>query len=140
MLYSNAQFYKSIFKKAAQQSVYKTSEGMWVMTKLSNQFAMLMVIGTALSACTMNADKEIAVSEVETVETTQETVVEATPELPSLFFTWDISGSNIISPPIEVRTAAIAACQERNFDTADMVNLAISGSVAEAEFGCRGAD
>ena len=110
------------------------------MTKLSNQLAMLMVIGTALSACTMNAYEEVAVSEEETVQTAQETVVEAKPELPSLFFKWDISGSNIISPPIEVRTAAIAACQERGFDTGDIVNLAISGSIAEAEFGCRGAD
>ena len=110
------------------------------MTKLSNQFAMLMVIGTALSACTMNAYEEVAVSEEDTVQTAQETVVEAKPELPSLFFKWDISGSNIISPPIEVRKAAIAACQERGFDTGDMVNLAISGFIAEAEFGCRGAD
>ena len=110
------------------------------MTKLSNQFALLMVIGTALSACTMNAEKEVVVSEAETTQTAQETVIEAKPELPSLFFKWDISGSTIIAPPIEVRTAAIAACQERGYDTGDMVNLAISGSIAEAEFGCRGAD
>ena len=110
------------------------------MMKLSNQLGMLMVIGTALSACTMKTADEVALLEDETAQPTVEAVFEAKPEQPSLIFTWDISGANIISPPIDVRTAAIAACQARGYDTGGMINLAISGSTAEAEFGCRGAD
>ena len=110
------------------------------MKNLRTHLGVLVIMGAGLSACSISVQEEIAVVNEETVEVSEETVIEAEPELPSLFFTWDISQTNIISPPIEVRTAAIAACQERGFDTGDMINLSISGKMAEAEFGCRGAD
>ena len=110
------------------------------MKNLGTQLGVLMIMGAGLSACEMALHEKVTVVEEEVVETTVEAVVETEPELPSLFFKWDISQGNIISAPIDVRTAAIAACQKRGFDTGDMINLSISGNMAEAEFGCRGAD
>ena len=104
------------------------------------QLSIFIAVGASLSACGMAMNDKAVMVEDEVVEASQEAVIEAAPELPSLFFKWDISKSNIISAPIEVRNAAIAACKERGFDTGDMVNLSISGTIAEAEFGCRGAD
>ena len=110
------------------------------MKNLGTHIGVLLILSAGLSACEIAMHEEIAVIEEEAVEVVEETAFEVEPELPSLFFKWDISQSNIISAPIEVRTAAIAACQERGFDTGDMINLSISGKIAEAEFGCRGAD
>ena len=110
------------------------------MKKLAAQIGVLMVVAIGLSACEKTMQTEVAIVEEEAVSTTDDTAIEAKPESPSLFFTWDISQANIISPPIEVRTSASEACRQRGFDTAGMINLAISGKMAEAEFGCRGAD
>ena len=110
------------------------------MLKFAMQSGLVVTMAALLAACETPMLDKPAVTETDAVDTVEETVIEAQPKLASLVFTWDISQTNIISPPINVRTSAIAACKERGFDTGNMINLSISGTIAEAEFGCRGAD
>ena len=66
--------------------------------------------------------------------------VEAKPEFPTLFFHWELTGSTLIAPPVSIQTQAISACRARGYDTSYMINIALDGDQAIAEFGCRGAD
>lgn len=69
-----------------------------------------------------------------------EEVVPTVPELPSLFFNWDLTNSTMIAPPVDIQTAAIEACRKRGYDTSYMIHISIEGDQAISEFGCRGAD
>lgn len=72
--------------------------------------------------------------EVEAVEAVVETAE------PSLFFSWALSQSTLIAPPVEIQNEAIKNCRTLGFDTSYMINIGIDGDDAVAEFGCRGAD
>jgi hypothetical protein len=71
-----------------------------------------------------------AASAVETAETP--------PQLPSLEFEWDTGYSNVISPPADIRKAAMASCKARGYDQSFMISLALNEGNVRALFGCRG--
>ena len=86
-----------------------------------------------LSACVVPQQSEVlapAVIEADVQE----------PQLPSLFISWPLSDSTLISPPIEIQKQGIEACQARGYDSSYMIHIAIDGDTAVAEFGCRGSD
>ncbi|MDA7599084.1 hypothetical protein N8835_03550 [Alphaproteobacteria bacterium] len=72
-------------------------------------------------------------------EGAQDTPVAATddPNAP-MVFEWQTGYSGFISAPIDVRSAAHNACQERGLAVAVMANLALDGDSARATFTCRG--
>lgn len=57
---------------------------------------------------------------------------------PSLEFEWDTGFSNVISPPADIRKAALASCKARDYDQSYMISMALSSGVVKAMFGCRG--
>ena len=70
---------------------------------------------------------------------TQENDVAAVPAMPlSLEFEWDTGFSNVISPPADVRKAAMASCKARGYDQSYMISVALSDGKARSLFGCRG--
>ena len=91
----------------------------------------------AFGACSLSLPFVPAQEEVVITEAPQE---EAAPALPSLFFEWELGEGTLISAPLDVQDNAAEACRTRGYDSAHMVNLAISGRTAQAEYGCRGAD
>lgn len=98
---------------------------------------LLATIVTAglLSACGATSQAVVQVEPEEVAESTPQE-----PELASLFFRWQIGQNVLIAPPVSIQTQAIAACRERGYDTSYMINIGIDGDMADAEFGCRGAD
>lgn len=72
-----------------------------------------------------------AASAVENAETTP-------PQPPSLEFEWDTGYSNVISPPADIRKAALASCKARGYDQSFMISLALNEGNVRALFGCRG--
>ena len=105
----------------------------------------LMKMGAAaglLSGCiTMNEalddQEQLTLSEADQIE---EETAPAPPALPSLFFNWNLNNSTMISPPVDIQSAAIEACRKRGYDTSYMIHISIEGDEAISEFGCRGAD
>ena len=57
-----------------------------------------------------------------------------------LQYSWNTNYSAMLSPPMEIRDQALAACAERGFDRADMQSIAINEDQATAQFTCRGSD
>ena len=57
-----------------------------------------------------------------------------------LQYSWNTSYSAMLSPPMEIREQALAACAERGFDRAYMQSIAINEDQATAHFTCRGSD
>ena len=72
-----------------------------------------------------------AASAVENAETTP-------PQPPSLEFEWDTGYSNVISPPPDIRKAAMASCKARGYDQSYMISVALNEGNVRALFGCRG--
>lgn len=104
----------------------------------------LILAGTFLAGC---VDQSALVTSQapseEASDQASETVSEdkaTEPKLASLFFTWSVVDTTIISPPVEIQNQAIMACQERGFDSSYMIHLALGKDSVTAEFGCRGAD
>ena len=104
----------------------------------------LILAGTFLAGC---ADQSSLVTSQSVSEKasdqTSETLSEdnaTEPQLASLFFTWSVVNTTIISPPVEIQNQANMACQERGFDNSYMIHLALGKDSVTAEFGCRGAD
>ena len=60
--------------------------------------------------------------------------------LAPLQYSWNTSYSAMLSPPMDIREQALAACVERGFDRADMQSIAINEDQATADFSCRGSD
>lgn len=110
----------------------------------------LILAGTFLAGCadqsslvTSQSASEKASSDQTSSDQTSETLSEdnaTEPQLASLFFTWSVVNTTIISPPVEIQNQAIMACQERGFDNSYMIHLALGTDSVTAEFGCRGAD
>ncbi len=97
----------------------------------------LCVSLVTLGACSLSLPPVTAQEEAAISEASQE---ETAPALPSLFFEWDLGDGTLISAPLDIQDNAAEACRIRGYDSAHMVNLAISGRKAQAEYGCRGAD
>lgn len=57
---------------------------------------------------------------------------------PSLEFEWDTGYSNVISPPADIRKAAMASCKARGYDQSFMISVALNEGNVRALFGCRG--
>ena len=62
------------------------------------------------------------------------------PSMAPMKYSWNTSYSAMLSPPIEIREQALAACVERGFDRAYMQSIAITEDRATAHFSCRGSD
>ena len=60
--------------------------------------------------------------------------------LTPLQFSWNTNYSAMLSPPMDIREQALAACVERGFDRAHMSSIAINEDQATANFSCRGSD
>lgn len=60
--------------------------------------------------------------------------------LAPLQYRWNTSYSAMLSPPMDIREQALAACVERGFDRAHMKSIAINEDQATAYFSCRGSD
>jgi len=57
-----------------------------------------------------------------------------------LQYSWNTNYSAMLSPPMDIREQALAACVERGFDRAYMQSIAINEDQATAYFSCRGSD
>jgi len=57
-----------------------------------------------------------------------------------LQYSWNTHYSAMLSPPMDIREQALAACVERGFDRAFMQSIAINEDQATAYFSCRGSD
>ena len=60
--------------------------------------------------------------------------------LAPLQYSWNTNYSAMLSPPLDVREGALAACVERGFDRAHMQSISINEDQATAKFSCRGSD
>ena len=60
--------------------------------------------------------------------------------LAPLQYSWNTSYSAMLSPPMDIREQALAACVGRGFDRAYMQSIAINEDHATASFSCRGSD
>ena len=57
-----------------------------------------------------------------------------------LQYSWNTNYSAMLSPPMEIREQALAACVARGFDRAYMQSISINEDQATAYFACRGSD
>ena len=57
-----------------------------------------------------------------------------------LQYSWNTNYSAMLSPPMDIRDQALAACVERGFDRAFMQSIAINEDQVTAYFSCRGSD
>ena len=57
-----------------------------------------------------------------------------------LQYSWNTNYSAMLSPPMDIREKALAACVGRGFDRAFMQSIAINEDHATASFSCRGSD
>ena len=64
----------------------------------------------------------------------------ATVSMAPLQYSWNTNYSAMLSPPMDIREQALAACVERGFDRAFMRSIAINEDQATAYFSCRGSD
>ena len=55
-------------------------------------------------------------------------------------YSWNTNYSAMLSPPLDIREKALAACTQRGFDRAHMQSIAIDEDQATAYFSCRGSD
>lgn len=62
------------------------------------------------------------------------------PSMAPMKYSWNTNYSAMLSPPLEIRKKAVAACTQRGFDRAYMQSIAINEDQATAYFSCRGSD
>ena len=55
-------------------------------------------------------------------------------------YSWNSNYSAMLSPPLDIREKALAACRQRGFDRAYMQSISIFEDQATAYFSCRGSD
>jgi len=94
--------------------------------------AFVMVAVTMLSAC----PSKHALRNVVDAPSPTPAVVSLAP----LQYSWNTSYSAMLSPPMDIREKALAACVGRGFDRAFMQSIAINEDHATASFSCRGSD
>ena len=64
----------------------------------------------------------------------------AVPSMAPMQYGWNTNYSAMLSPPLDIREKALAACTQRGFDRAYMQSIAINEDQAKAYFSCRGSD
>ena len=62
------------------------------------------------------------------------------PSMAPMKYSWNTNYSAMLSPPLDIREKALAACTQRGFDRAFMQSIAIDEDQAMAYFSCRGSD
>ena len=62
------------------------------------------------------------------------------PSMAPMQYSWNTNYSAMLSPPLDIREKALAACKQRGFDRAYMQSIAIDEDQATAYFSCRGSD
>ena len=62
------------------------------------------------------------------------------PSMTPMKYSWNTNYSAMLSPPLDIREKALAACTQRGFDRAYMQSIAIDEDQATAYFSCRGSD
>ena len=62
------------------------------------------------------------------------------PSMAPMQYSWKTNYSAMLSPPLDIREKALAACTQRGFDRAFMQSIAIDEDQATAYFSCRGSD
>ena len=62
------------------------------------------------------------------------------PSIAPMQYSWNTNYSAMLSPPLDIREKALAACKQRGFDRAYMQLIAIDEDQATAHFSCRGSD
>lgn len=102
------------------------------MRQVGLKIVFIMVAVAMLSAC---PSQHAARNAVDTTSSAPAKV-----SLAPLQYIWNTSYSAMLSPPMEIREQALAACVERGFDRAYMQSIAITEDRATAHFSCRGSD
>ena len=102
------------------------------MRQVSFKIAFVMVAVAMLSACPSQHATRNAVD----AKNPAPAVVSMAP----LQYSWNTNYSAMLSPPMDIREQALAACVERGFDRAFMQSIAITEDQATAYFSCRGSD
>ena len=95
-------------------------------------FKIVFAAVAMLSACTSQHATHNAVDATN--------LTPAAVSLSPLQYSWNTSYSAMLSPPMDIREQALAACVERGFDRAHMSSIAINEDQATANFSCRGSD
>ena len=62
------------------------------------------------------------------------------PSMTPMKYSWNTNYSAMLSPPLDIREKALAACTQRGFARAYMQSIAIDEDQATAYFSCRGSD
>ena len=62
------------------------------------------------------------------------------PSMTPMKYSWNTNYSAMLSPPLDIREKALAACTQRGFDRAYMQSISIDEDQATAYFSCRGSD
>ena len=102
------------------------------MHKVGFKIAFVMAAVAMLSAC---SSQHVRRSTVDTLSPAS-----AAASFAPLQYSWKTSYSAMLSPPMDIREQALAACTERGFDRAYMQSIAINEDQATANFTCRGSD
>ena len=102
------------------------------MRQVGFNIAFIIVVVTMLSACPSQYATRNA------VDNTIPTPVAVS--LAPLQYSWNTSYSAMLSPPMDIREQALAACVGRGFERAYMQSIAINEDHATAYFSCRGSD
>ena len=102
------------------------------MCQMGLKIVFVMVAVAMLSACP---------SQYATRNATDATsIAPAAVSLGHLQYSWNTSYSAMLSPPMDIREQALAACVKSGFDRAYMQSIAINEDQATAHFSCRGSD
>ena len=62
------------------------------------------------------------------------------PSMAPMQYSWNTNYSAVLSPPLDIKEKALAACTQRGFDRAYMQSISIDEDQAKAYFSCRGSD
>lgn len=111
--------------------------------KIGTNKAMLVAFSLLLAACHHVAQPQVTSTPLEKTHskaggTMDNDVDTGSVQPPSLVFEWDTGYSNFISPPAEIRKAAMESCKARGYDQSYMISVALNGGLARGLFGCRG--
>jgi len=102
------------------------------MRQVGFKIAFVMVAVAMLTACPSQHATRNAVDATNPAP--------ATVSMAPLQYSWNTNYSAMLSPPMDIREQALAACVERGFDWAYMQSIAINEDQATAYFSCRGSD
>ena len=102
------------------------------MRQVGFKIAFIMAVVAMLSACPSQHATRNAIDATN--------LAPAAVSMVPLQYSWNTNYSAMLSPPMDIREQALAACVERGFDRAFMQSIAITEDQATAYFSCRGSD